>query len=54
MFNFLKANKEKKLQKKYNKLLEEAFHLSKVNRKLSDEKYVEAEKLLASMESKKP
>lgn len=46
MFNYFRKNKEKKLRKRYDKLMEEAYQLSKVNRKLSDEKYVEAEKLM--------
>lgn len=46
MFNLLGNNKEKKLRKKYKKLMKEAYQLSKVNRKLSDAKYAEAEKLM--------
>ncbi len=47
MFGIIKNNNEKKIQKKYNQLLKEAYQLSKVNRKLSDEKYAEAEKLIS-------
>ena len=43
MFGF--ASKKDKLEAKLKKLLEEAYQLSRTNRKKSDEKAVEAEKL---------
>ena len=51
MFSIFKSNPEKKLQKKYKRLLKEAYQLSKVNRKLSDMKYAEAERLIAERQS---
>lgn len=47
MFGLFKKSSEKeKLQKKYKKLLEEAFTLSKTNRTASDAKTAEAELVL--------
>jgi hypothetical protein len=43
---FGKRSETEKLQKKYQKLMKEAFELSKVNRKASDQKYAEADKLM--------
>lgn len=43
MFGF--ASKKKKLEDRLRKLLEEAYQLSHTNRKKSDEKTAEAEKL---------
>ena len=40
-----------KLQKKYNKLMEEGYKLSTINRKLSDEKYAEADEILKQIEA---
>ncbi len=42
---FGSSNSKEKLQKKYNKLLQEAFDLSTVNRKKSDMKRAEAEEI---------
>jgi len=42
MLGFFNATPEKKLQKKYDRLMNDAFKLSRINRKLADEKYVEA------------
>ena len=50
MFKSGKKNQEKKLQKKYNKLMKEAYKLSKVDRKLSDEKYAEANAVKEQLE----
>jgi len=47
MFKSGNKSKEKKLQKKYNKLMKEAYRLSKTDRKLSDEKYSEADQIKA-------
>jgi hypothetical protein len=46
MFGFLKKRKKEKLQIKYKALLKEAFNLSKVDRKKSDQKTFEANKVL--------
>ncbi|WP_343486550.1 Lacal_2735 family protein [Allomuricauda sp. d1] len=44
MFNLFKKKSEKeKLQEKYQKLMKEAFELSKTNRSASDDKYAEAD-----------
>ena len=40
-----------KLQEKYNKLTEEAFKLSKIDRKASDAKQAEAEEVLKLMDA---
>lgn len=51
MFSLFKQKTEKeKLNKKYAKLLKEAFELSKFNRKESDNKYAEAEKIMKQIE----
>ncbi|UXX77649.1 Lacal_2735 family protein [Reichenbachiella carrageenanivorans] len=49
MFNFLKKNPKKKLEKKYHLLLKEAHRLSTINRALSDQKIAEANKLYDQM-----
>jgi len=46
----LKKNPEKKLAKRYDKLMAEGYKLSTSNRKLSDEKYAEADKILKELE----
>lgn len=43
MFGF--GNKKEKMQEKYNKLMQESYDLSTVNRKKSDEKRAEAEEI---------
>lgn len=43
-------NPEKKLQKKYDRLMTEGYKLSTSNRKLSDEKYAEANRILKEIE----
>ena len=43
---FKRKSKVEKLESKYKKLLEESFILSTTNRKLSDVKKTEAEKVL--------
>ena len=44
MFGLFKKKSEKeKLQEQYQKLMKEAFELSKVNRTASDDKYAEAD-----------
>lgn len=52
MFGLFKKKSEKeKLNDKYAKLLKEAFDLSKFNRRESDNKYAEAEKILKQIEN---
>jgi hypothetical protein len=43
MFNFFKKDPSKRLVQEYDKIMEDAFILSRTNRKLADEKYAEAE-----------
>ena len=46
MFGLFKKKTEKeKLQETYQKLMKEAFDLSKTNRKASDEKYAAADEI---------
>ncbi len=47
---FKKKNESEVLNEKYQKLLKEAFDLSKVNRTASDQKYGEADKVLKEIE----
>jgi hypothetical protein len=42
---FKKETAEEKLEKKRQQLLEESFKISKIDRKKSDEKFAEAEKI---------
>ena len=52
MFGLFSQKSEKeKLQKRYEKLLKEAYTLSKSNRKLSDQKTFEAEEVMKLIES---
>ena len=47
MFGFFKKKtKKEKLQKEYKTLLKEAFNLSKIDRKKSDQKTFEANQIL--------
>lgn len=48
---FWKKSPSDKLKKKYEALLKEAFELSSINRKLSDEKTAEAEEVLKEIEA---
>ncbi len=50
---FKKKSEADKLQEQYQKLMKEAFDLSKVNRTKSDEKTAEAEEVLKKIESLK-
>jgi len=45
------GSKRAKLEKRYRKLLDEAFQLSKTNRQKSDEKTAEAEQLRVQLEA---
>lgn len=47
---FKKKSKSEKLQDEYKKLMEEAFKLQSVSRKESDQKYLEADKILKEIE----
>lgn len=47
---FKKKTALEKLNKKYQKLMEESFNLSKTNRKASDAKVAEAELVLKEMD----
>jgi hypothetical protein len=52
MFGLFGQNsKRKSLEKKYQRLLEEAYRLSTVNRKASDEKTAEANRVLKELEA---
>lgn len=54
MFGLFKKKSEvEKLQEKYAKLMEEAYRLSTVDRKLSDEKTYEAEQIMKKIEALK-
>jgi|GEM_PF-526890 len=44
------SNPEKKLVKKYDRLMTEGYKLSTSNRTLSDEKYAEANRVLKEIE----
>ena len=47
MFKIFNKNASlKKMHKKHEQLLKKAYHLSKSNRMLSDQKYAEAEEVL--------
>lgn len=50
---FWKKSPSDKLKKKYEALLKEAFELSSVNRKLSDQKTAEAEEVLKEIQALK-
>lgn len=50
---FKKKTPLEKLQEKYNKLTEEAFRLSKTDRKASDAKQAEAAEVLKEMDDLK-
>lgn len=54
MFGLFKSkNPIEKLQKEYQKLHEEAFRLSKTDRKAADLKYAEAEEIMKKIEKLK-
>ena len=46
MFGKLNNNAEKQLYKQYRKLMNEAYRLSRSDRKLSDQKYAEADEIM--------
>ena len=45
MFGLFKKDKKKELQKKYEQLMKESYNLSTTNRKASDQKRMEADKV---------
>ena len=47
---FKKKTKAEVLDQQYHKLLKEAFNLSKTNRRASDEKMAEADRILKEIE----
>jgi len=53
MFGLFKKDPSKSLRKKYDNLMEEAFLLSRTNRKLADQKYAEAELVMVEIEALK-
>lgn len=55
MFGFFKKTSPlEKLQKKYQATLEEAYRLSKIDRKASDKKQAEAEEILKEIDALGP
>ncbi|NOU61179.1 Lacal_2735 family protein [Marinifilum caeruleilacunae] len=50
---FKKKSKVEILQKKYQTLMNEWHQLSKINRKESDQKYAEAQRILSEIETLK-
>ncbi|MGB5942794.1 MAG: Lacal_2735 family protein [Leeuwenhoekiella sp.] len=50
---FKKKTETEKLQVQYEKLMKEAFDLSKSNRSASDDKYAAADKVMKKMEALK-
>lgn len=48
---FKKTSEVEKLQKKYAKLMEDAYKLQSINRSDSDQKYLEADKVLKEIEA---
>jgi hypothetical protein len=53
MFGLFKKDPSKRLQKKYDQLMEESFQLSRTNRKLADQKYAEADAVMQQLEALK-
>ncbi len=52
MFGLFKKRSEKeKLTENYNKLMQEAYELSKINRTASDNKYAQADAVLKKLDS---
>lgn len=50
MFKIFTSNPQRKLEKKYESLMSESYRLSTVNRKLADQKFVEANMVLKQIE----
>ncbi len=53
MFNLFKKDPSQRLMKEYDKLMEDAYILSRVNRKSADQKYAEAEVVMKKIEGLK-
>mgnify|MGYP001051141998 CR=1 FL=1 len=54
MFGLFKKTSElEKLEKKYKKLMKEAYEIQSINRRESDSKYAEAEEILKQIEKLK-
>ena len=53
MFGLFKKDPSKKLMKKYDKLMQEAFELSRTNRRLADRKHAEADAIMKRIEELK-
>lgn len=54
MFGLFKKKSEvEKLQEKYKKVMEEAYKLQSINRSDSDQKYLEADKILKQIDALK-
>ena len=53
MFGLFKKDPSKSLSKKHDKLMEEAYLLSRTNRKLADQKYAEADAVMQQIEALK-
>jgi len=53
MFKLFKKDPSIRLMKQYDKLMEDAFHLSRTNRKLADQKYAEADAVMVQIEALK-
>ena len=54
MFGLFKKTSElEKLEKKYKKLMKDAYELQSINRRESDSKYAEAEEILKQIEKLK-
>ncbi len=50
---FKKKSPQQALEEKYEKLMKEAFELSKVNRTQGDQKYAEAQKIMDQLDALK-
>ncbi|HKL32936.1 MAG TPA: Lacal_2735 family protein [Tangfeifania sp.] len=48
---FKKKTEAEKLNKKYDKLMQEGYELSTINRKASDAKYAEADQVMKQIEN---
>ncbi len=53
MFGIFKKDPVKALTRKHDKLMEEAFKLSRINRRQADQKYAEAEAILKKIDALK-
>ncbi|HKJ79524.1 MAG TPA: Lacal_2735 family protein [Prolixibacteraceae bacterium] len=53
MFGLFNNDPSKRLQKKHDKLMEDAYLLSRTNRKLADQKYAEADSIMTQLEALK-